>query len=61
MFSLFFFLMVFCSTAKKTQQNNDPFSLKLFQYLGKGFNSTSCRIHCRFVFEQEYIPLSQVY
>lgn len=31
-----FFLMVFCSTAKKTQQNNDPFSLKAVSVSGQG-------------------------
>lgn len=45
------FLMVFCSTLRKRHSKiTIPFHWKLFQHLGKGFNSTSCRIRCRFAF-----------
>lgn len=56
-----FFQWCFAQRPKRHSKIMIPFHLKLFQYLGKGFNSTSCRTHCRFVSEQEYIPLSQVY
>lgn len=60
-FLSFFFGWCFAQQLKRHSKIMIPFHWKLFQYLGKGFNSTSCRIHCRFVFEQEYIPFSQVY
>lgn len=57
-------LLWWCFAQQLTKRRSKlkiPFQWKLFQYLGKGFNSTGCRIRCRFACYQEYIPLSRDY